>query len=202
MYCPNCGNQAAAEQKFCRSCGIGLQTIGQALTNELVAAKLAPPPDESVTNAESREKRFERRGKMVGMLGLAMLMLMIGSLFVFIPLNKFFGVSFAALNFIAPLVMSIAIPLLFVGFGLIIYPRLVKELFPRSSPSAPALPPAETTTKLSPARQPEPLTSIAESTTELLATSQANASGHKPGALAKQMSDEPVAADTTNELTS
>ena len=31
MYCPTCGNQTSLDQKYCRSCGMGLQMISQAV---------------------------------------------------------------------------------------------------------------------------------------------------------------------------
>src|SRR5215831_17588448 len=34
MYCPNCGKENSEQQKFCRSCGLGLQTISEALGTE------------------------------------------------------------------------------------------------------------------------------------------------------------------------
>ena len=35
MYCPNCGNQIAADQKFCRACGLGLEKITQSVGEQL-----------------------------------------------------------------------------------------------------------------------------------------------------------------------
>ncbi|HEX8707553.1 MAG TPA: zinc-ribbon domain-containing protein [Pyrinomonadaceae bacterium] len=35
MYCPDCGKENSAEQKFCRSCGFGLQLVSRALAGEL-----------------------------------------------------------------------------------------------------------------------------------------------------------------------
>jgi uncharacterized membrane protein YvbJ len=31
MHCPNCGKQTSIEQKFCRSCGMSLETISKAI---------------------------------------------------------------------------------------------------------------------------------------------------------------------------
>ena len=39
MYCPNCGKENPERPRFCRSCGLGLLTISQALGNELSAPK-------------------------------------------------------------------------------------------------------------------------------------------------------------------
>ena len=38
MYCPDCGKENPAGQKFCRSCGLSLKPVSQALAGEVVAA--------------------------------------------------------------------------------------------------------------------------------------------------------------------
>jgi zinc-ribbon domain len=35
MYCPSCGNQNSEQQRFCRSCGLRLETISQVVNQEL-----------------------------------------------------------------------------------------------------------------------------------------------------------------------
>ena len=54
MYCPNCGNKNSADQKFCRSCGLGLQKIVESLTEQL--------PAKLEKSLQQRKERLERLG--------------------------------------------------------------------------------------------------------------------------------------------
>jgi hypothetical protein len=44
MFCPKCGNQNLDEAQFCRSCGVNLSLVPQALTGQLPAAPAAEEP--------------------------------------------------------------------------------------------------------------------------------------------------------------
>jgi hypothetical protein len=54
MYCPNCGNQNSADQKFCRSCGLGLQKVAQSLGEQL--------PTKLDLSLQQKKERFEKLG--------------------------------------------------------------------------------------------------------------------------------------------
>ena len=54
MYCPNCGNQNSADQKFCRSCGLGLQKVAQTLSEQL--------PTRLDLSLQQKKERFEKLG--------------------------------------------------------------------------------------------------------------------------------------------
>jgi len=44
MFCPNCGRESREDQRFCRSCGLRLDTIDQVVRQELQESKVQPVP--------------------------------------------------------------------------------------------------------------------------------------------------------------
>lgn len=54
MYCPNCGKQNSTDQKFCRSCGLGLQKVVQTLGEQL--------PTKLDLSLQQKKERFEKLG--------------------------------------------------------------------------------------------------------------------------------------------
>lgn len=54
MYCPNCGNKNSADQKFCRSCGLGLQKTAESLAEQL--------PTKIEKSLQQRKEKLERLG--------------------------------------------------------------------------------------------------------------------------------------------
>ena len=54
MYCPNCGKQNSVDQKFCRSCGLGLQKVAQTLSEQL--------PTKLDLSLQQKKERFEKLG--------------------------------------------------------------------------------------------------------------------------------------------
>lgn len=54
MYCPNCGNKSSTEQKFCRSCGLGLEKVTQTLVEQ--------SPMKLSESLEAQKDRLEKWG--------------------------------------------------------------------------------------------------------------------------------------------
>jgi predicted nucleic acid-binding Zn ribbon protein len=100
MYCPNCGKENPEKPGFCRSCGLGLRTISQALVNELSATK---SDDSSIEIVEPEQRRW-RNPLMYGFL-----MLLLGMVIVI------FGKKIAVEQLIADLGVLIAV----LGIGLL-----------------------------------------------------------------------------------
>src|SRR5918993_1397511 len=54
MFCPNCGNKNSVGQRFCRSCGLGLEKVSQSLTEQL--------PNASALSLQQQKEKFQRLG--------------------------------------------------------------------------------------------------------------------------------------------
>lgn len=102
MYCPNCGAKTSIEQKFCRSCGLGLEKIALSLAEELPAR-----PDEKQL---SEKERFERIGvAALSVFGAGVLILLL-YLIIYVKMIVQ-GKIFAGL--------ALLVMLIFMGFGLL-----------------------------------------------------------------------------------
>ena len=66
MYCPNCGNKTSADQKFCRSCGLALEKVASALSEQL--------PNSLSESMHEKAERLEKLGvAALSVFGLAIL---------------------------------------------------------------------------------------------------------------------------------
>ena len=142
MYCPNCGKENQGSPRFCRSCGLGLQTISQALANE-------------VSNGSSTEIAELERKRWHNPLIYGFLMLLLGMVIVI------FGKKVAAEQLIADLGTLIAV----LGIGLISFKGV--SLLRSQSSSSPRSKTLESkpTTELPPALPVGEPASVTEQTT-------------------------------------
>lgn len=84
MFCPNCGSKNATEQKFCRTCGLNLESSARSLVEQMPPARSA-----SLTK---REQAIEKFGTVAFTgLGLVLLTGVLGLLYYIFMLNIWNG---------------------------------------------------------------------------------------------------------------
>ena len=165
MYCPTCGIQTSLDQKYCRSCGMGLQVISQAVGEH---------QGQTIEKNEARPKNLERWGMITALIGISTLSLLLIAVFICLTISKVFGISFEAFgfDFFAPVVVGIAFSSIIIGGGLMSYPTIRKEL--RNLRPAKLTEKAQTTAALSMSNIAEQLPSVTEGTTSLLEADTSN----------------------------
>lgn len=163
MYCPNCGNQNSRDQKFCRSCGLGLEKIAQSLTDQL-------PTKADKTLTQQKEK-LERLGvAAVSVFGLGVL-----SIFLYNIVYKMMLTQGKIMTGLVALALMLVL-----GCGLlsvILFAKaneLKEAAAKRPIDGPPELKPTETTRALLPESHPEPIVSVTEGTTDLLVVEGTN----------------------------
>ena len=159
MHCPSCGAETTLEQKFCRGCGMDLDTV-----SKLVAAHSSPEIlklEKSLTEKANRQRMYQsfKWGMACFILGMVTL-----AVVKTLGFDKTFNLG--------PLL------LLFVGMGIMFYGGVLlpmRERVPGSiklpAPGAAGeLAQMGTTKELPAARVPVPVASVTERTTQLIAT--------------------------------
>ena len=161
MHCPSCGAETTLEQRFCRSCGMDLETV-----SKLVVAHSSPETlkvEKSLTKKAAQRRMYQsfKWSVIFFILGMASL-----------AATKTLG--FAKVYNLGPLF------LVFLGMGLMLFgalsPMRDRASSLRSLPgpgSTSELPEVETTKELPSARVPVSVPSITERTTQLIATEDA-----------------------------
>jgi hypothetical protein len=157
MYCPNCGNKSSTEQRFCRSCGLGLEKIAQSLTEQL--------PTQLDESLQERKERLERLGvAALSVFGVGILSFILYSVFYKLMLTQ--GKILAGLALLALIIVmgcGVASAFLFA------MAKEAKEASAKRQMKEPAeLRPGAGTMELLPEAHPEPIFSVAERTTDLL----------------------------------
>ena len=153
MYCPNCGNKNSEQQKFCRSCGLGLEKVAQSLVEQL--------PTKADRNLQERKERLERFGvASLSVFGLAVVS--------FILYNVFTGLVASKGVLIATLVTLVGLIVIGCGLLSVILFAKAKELSEASSKRQIEEAPNNTSTGKLLDPHNEPAFSITDRTTDLL----------------------------------
>ena len=156
MFCPNCGNKSSVDQRFCRSCGLGLEKVSQSLTEQL--------PNASALNLQQQKEKLQRLGMVaLGVFGFGVGSFILYSVFYKLMVSQ--GKVMAALGVLGVLIMiasGLASVILFAKAN------EVKEVPPGRIDRA-ELSNERTTQELLSERRPVPSFSVTDRTTELLA---------------------------------
>lgn len=158
MHCPSCGVDTNLDQRFCRSCGMDLETV-----IKLVAQHSSPEAvklEKSLTKKTNQQRMYRslKFGMICFIVGMAVLAGMKTLSF-----DKAFNLAPLLLLFVGMLIML---------FG-VLAPMRDRASSSRKLPgpgSTSELPKTETTKELPSARVPVPVASVTERTTQLIAT--------------------------------
>lgn len=164
MHCPSCGVETTLEQRYCRSCGMDLETV-----SKLVASHSSPEAlklEKALTRKADQQRMYQslKWGMIFLIFGMAVL-----TTVKTLALDKTFNL-FGAL-------------LLFISMGLMCYSvlapmrdRALRSVkFPKGVDTS-ELSPTEAAKDLPPVRVPVPAASITERTTQLISTEKADTS--------------------------
>jgi hypothetical protein len=73
MFCPRCAVQNLDDAKFCRGCGIGLETVALALSGKNLVGKRGDEDDQPTTWVVKRRKGVNKLVRATGLLGSSLL---------------------------------------------------------------------------------------------------------------------------------
>ncbi|HSF24661.1 MAG TPA: hypothetical protein VLE20_10565 [Blastocatellia bacterium] len=156
MFCPSCGVEtAAAERKFCRSCGMDLRMVVRTLTGDI------QPDDVSAQLEKNPRRKMMRIGFATLWGGLMLAILLAITSEAVHDLNATLGNLISNLAPLGALVMMI-------GVGVMIYSRFLPKTASLALPSQDrAVLPNPQQMALPPERSRQPVSSVTEGTTKL-----------------------------------
>ena len=155
MFCPNCGNKNSVDQRFCRSCGLGLEKVSQSLTEQL--------PNAPALSLQQQKEKYQRLGMgALSVFGLGVGIFILYSVFSKLMVSQ--GKVLAGLGVLAFLIV--------IGCGLASVILFAKANEVKAVP-APRIDPAElssdrSTQELLSEARPAPVYSVTDRTTNLL----------------------------------
>lgn len=153
MYCPNCGTTTSTDQNFCRACGLGLEKIALSLSEQM--------PTRVDQSLQARKDRLEKMGvAALSVFGLGVLSFLLYSVGYKLMMTQ--GNVLAGLAIIGFVIMIAC------GLTSVILFARAKELGDEAS-KRPQQNLPETTKELLTEGHFEPVPTVTERTTELLA---------------------------------
>ena len=159
MHCPRCGNSATVGQQFCRSCGLSLDKVAELLGKEL---PLEPLRASEIARLRERQRKFQEWGGIAGLITFGLILLLM-------IIVVFSQMIMKGRAMVVPGVLLILLAIGAAVMGLFqTYSKSLKEKLER--PPLPRRPEADESRKLDAYREPVP--TITERTTELLAPPQ------------------------------
>lgn len=153
MYCPNCSVEAQGNQKFCRSCGMGLRAVAQ-----MVVAQSNPTKSKQCDGVGSF--RGWQRGMIIWGAGIMLGAVALGSTIKVLSKDH---IQIA--GEFTPYLSAITLLICFLGMAMVCYPVL--KGFARQRPDL-ILPDAQPTITLRPDRLAAEPSSITEKTTDFM----------------------------------
>jgi hypothetical protein len=163
MYCPNCGTKTSIDQNFCRACGFSLEKTALSLSEQL--------PEKVNQSLQAQKERLEKLGVAalsifgVGVLGLLLFLM---------------GQKFIDKGMLGILAMVGVLIMIVCGLGSVILFAQAKDLDEKSSKRRQqnVTSGSETTKELLSEGHFEPVPTVTERTTELLAVDKRESNGH------------------------
>ncbi len=157
MHCPSCGTETGLETRFCRKCGLALESVGKLVADHSSPEDLKLEKSQTEKAIQQRMYRSLMWGMISFILGMAVLVVV-----------KTFSLD-KTINLIGTL-------FLFIAMGLMTY-GVLSRMRDGPAPSRKLPPPdrinhlpqADTTKQLPSERVPVPLPSVTERTTQLIA---------------------------------
>jgi hypothetical protein len=160
MFCPGCGAKNSTDQRFCRNCGLNLESAAQSLLEQFPAGR--------VPGLDRRERMLERFGQFAfGGFGVVLLVAILGIIYTILTRMVLSGEQpWAGLLLIAFIIFA-AMTLAYVVFA-----EDLKEKRKKWASSLPAELEGRTvsTGKLMEEREFQPIPTVTENTTDLLPT--------------------------------
>jgi hypothetical protein len=168
MHCPRCGTNATVGQQFCRSCGLSLEKVA-----ELLGDELAVEPSSSIDERRrlrERQQKFEHWGGIAGLITFGLILLAMIVIVFSQMILKGRAMVIPGLLLIL-LALGAAVMGLFQTYSKSLKEKLANPPLPRATDPCVS----DETRKLDAYREPVP--TVTERTTELLAPAKAADTG-------------------------